>query len=60
MKLTGLLPPVYTAQDYLSKDAVFSGLGLLTSIINQEDATQICERANRMKAFSQLWFPFPR
>lgn len=52
MQLTGLLPPVCTAQDYLSKDVVPTGLGLLTLIINQEDATQICQQANWIKAFS--------
>jgi hypothetical protein len=45
----------YTAQDHLPvDDTTQGGLGPLPSIINQENATQPCQRDKLVRASSQL------
>jgi hypothetical protein len=39
---------------------VYSGLGLPKSIMNQEEASQVCLQASLMGTFSLLWLPLLR
>jgi len=47
----------YTNQDLPRNGAPHSGLDSVTSVINQENASQTCPQANQMGTFSQLRFP---